>query len=300
MFSILPITLIILSLVVIIFIIVRKFPQLSLLDVDSIPEVKMEKKKTEIIRKKIAVQSKEAGEKRKILFKPIIQKSKDIQLIFRKYVGQIERVLVKKEKEKRESAELPENRLEKAKQIRVLLQEGNYALEQNDRESAEQKFISAIKLDSKNIEAYQGLGDVYVALVQLDQAEETFKFLLQMDPNNIHALIKLGEIAEQKGKVEESLEYYEQVILQEDSNPSRFVKIAELLKSIGKYDPAFEAISRALELEPQNPKYLDMSVDIGVLCGNKEKAMESYERLRMVNPENQKLMVLKEKIDNPP
>ena len=45
MYALLPLLLIFFSFVVIIFIIVRKFPQLTLLDVENIPEVKEEKKR---------------------------------------------------------------------------------------------------------------------------------------------------------------------------------------------------------------------------------------------------------------
>ena len=47
--GIIPFILIVLSLSVIIFLVVKKFPQLSLLDVDTIPEVKEDKKKQEIV-----------------------------------------------------------------------------------------------------------------------------------------------------------------------------------------------------------------------------------------------------------
>jgi len=51
MYSILPFALIIISLAIIIIIVVRRYPQLTLLDVDSIPEVKIEKKKVELLKK---------------------------------------------------------------------------------------------------------------------------------------------------------------------------------------------------------------------------------------------------------
>ncbi|MFZ2190353.1 MAG: tetratricopeptide repeat protein [Candidatus Magasanikiibacteriota bacterium] len=295
MYSITPFILIVLSLAVIIFIIVKKFPQLTLLDVNSIPEVKMEKKKDEIYKKRVAEKASELSEKRKVLFHPVVQRLKEIQLAFRKYVGEIERVLIR---HKPEVVETPEQKKTKEQDLKDLIQDGEYSLNQKDLETAEKKFIAAIRIDPKSIDAYYGLGNVYFEQGQTEEAIETFQFILQMDGTDLRTLVKMGEIEEGKNNIGKAVEYYERTLLIDDNNPVRFAKIAELLMSVNKCDPAIEAISQAVELEPQNPKYLDRMVEISVLCGNRKMAEESYQKLRMVNPENQKLPLLKDKIDN--
>jgi len=52
MSNILPFILIVLSLVIIIFVIVRKYPQLLLLDVETLPEIKTARSKNRIIMRK--------------------------------------------------------------------------------------------------------------------------------------------------------------------------------------------------------------------------------------------------------
>jgi len=299
MFNILPFILIIIALAVIIFIIVRKFPQLTLLDVDSIPQVKMEKKKNEILRKKAEEVAVENKKERQIKFQPWIQKLRNIQLKFRQYVGEIERKILRQQEEKKKNVPVSrQERLELQQGVKMTVQEGNYALEQNDLDTAENKFIGAIKQDAKNTEAYLGLGEVYLKQKQWKEAEETLNFALQLDPENTVVMLKLAGLYEESGNLDAAVDYYQQSLMINDVNPLTFVKIGELLLRLGKNEAALEAVKQAVAIEPQNPKYLDMLVENSVLCGDKKQAEEAFQELRMINPENNKLPALKEKINS--
>lgn len=293
MYSITPFILIVLSLAVMIFVVVKKFPQLTLLDVNSIPEVKVEKKKNEFYKKRAEEGAKGKSIKTKKFLQPFVQKWRDLQLVFRKYVGQVQRQMIEKSEKKKVGLE----KVDKTEELKIVLQEGEYALGQGDFDTAEKKYIEAVRLDPKNVEAYYGLGNVYYVQDQIEEALETLKFVLQLDENDIKTLVKLAEIEEERNDIETAVEYYQRVVLVEDNNPHRFAKLADLLVEIKKYDTALEAVAQAVEIEPQNPKYLDKMIEISVLCDNKKVAEETYQKLRMVNPENQKLVSLKVRID---
>ncbi len=295
-YSFIPFLLILGSLATIIVIIIRKFPQLSLLDIDNLPEIKEEQKKDEYIKKHA---EKKAAEKTKLIAKnlsPMVQRAKEMQLSFRKYVGVIEKKAVASMTERRKK-KLPRERAQEVREIKSILQEATVAAERFDYDSAEAKFIAVIRLDPKNTAAYRGLGDVYFVQKQFKEAKETFTFLLQIDPNDEHSLVKLAEIAEGDGNLEEAVEHYQQAALLNDNKSPRFAKIAQLLKDLGHYETSLAAIEQAVELEPENPKYLDFLAEISILVGDKSVAEAAYQQLRMVNPENQKLPILKDKID---
>jgi len=299
MISFFPFILIILGLVILIVIVVRKFPQLSLLDVENIPEVMLENKKDDILKKRLAQKHQENDKARKAMFKPLVQAWRNFQLVFRKYVGRVERVVVDYTM-RHKKAEPQEKKLKKREDLRILLQEGQFALEQKSFEDAEKKFLSAIKIDPKNLDAYLGLASVYNANNNYNEAKETLNFLLQLNHENETALVRMAEIYEQEGNKDGAIEYYQKAVLVQANRPGLFAKLAELLGQAGKNETALEAISQAVELEPQNPRYLDMMVMFSVLCGNKKIAEKVYHELRMVNPENQKLAALKDKIDKMP
>ena len=298
MYSIIPFILVIVSLGVIVFIIVRHYPQVTLLDVNSIPEVQMEKKKIELLKKRLEKDTLEADKKWKKMWVPVKQQLKDFQLWFRKYVGRVHTKVLEHSVEKKRDVNISPEELKQ--DLHNLLQSGEMAFNQKNFDLAESKYIEAIKLDPKNIEAYYGLGLVYMQKEVIDEAREAFEFILKLDENNEQAIVRLAEIARLKGDKEKAIEYYDRSILLDDTKATRFVAIAELAEELGRSDLSLEAIRQAVDLEPQNPKYLDMLIESSVKCGNKELASKAYQELRMVNPENNKLVILKDKIDKMP
>jgi tetratricopeptide (TPR) repeat protein len=276
-------------------ILVRKFPQLSLLDVESLPEVKEEKKKDEFLKQRVEKEAIQAKKERGVRWQPLWQLLKRIQIRFRRYVGAVERSVRADMQSFRPVS--PEKIEERHEQLRTLLSAATFAFEQGDFDTAEKKFLSAIRLDAKSKEAYRGLGDIYAKQGQMNEAIETYLFVHHIDPDDDHVLVRLAELSEAAGKLNDAVGYYEQALLLNDNISVRFARLGELLLSMDQPEPALEAIEQALDLEPENPKYLDMLVETSIIVGNKDLAEEGYQRLRMVNPENQKLAVLKDRIE---
>ncbi|PIZ94830.1 MAG: hypothetical protein COX81_02635 [Candidatus Magasanikbacteria bacterium CG_4_10_14_0_2_um_filter_37_12] len=293
MLDIIPFILIILSISSLVILIVRKFPQLSLLDVDTIPDAKEERKKDEIIMGRVKKKSTEKDSVWKKRVLPLVQKWGKLQLSFRQYVGKIKSDVLAEEKNKDFGGVAGVLGVDV---VRNLLNEANNAVAQREWQEAEKIYIAIIKRDTKNKEAYKGLADVYFVQEQLDEAKETYKFLLQFDPENESIFIKLAEISEQQDSLEDAVMYYQQAVMIKDNTPDFFVKIHELLLKLNEKDSALEAISQAVELEPDNPKYLDKLIEASIMVGNRKLAEDVYQQLRMVNPENKKLEILKDKI----
>lgn len=297
-----PLILIVSSLGTMLAIIIRRFSQLSLLDVESLPEVKEEKKKNEFLKKRVEAVAVQAKKERVKRLQPYLEHLKEIQLSFRKYVGRVERTVWDKTHTRNKDAreKISDQPALGNERVRALLSAGALACAQGRTEEAEQKYLAVIRLDPKNKDAYRGLGDVYHKQGQTAEAKETYKFLHQLDPTDDQVIVKLGELAEEEGDLTGALEYYQQAALLNDNVSQRFGKLAELFFGLGQYPTALEAIEQAADLEPMNPKYLDLMTEISILVGDKERALNTYQRLRMVNPENHKLAALKDKIERLP
>lgn len=296
MFDILPFILIAVSFAVIVYIVVKKYPQLLLLDVGSLPEMQESKKKDEIIRKKAEIQTKKSYKRFGVMLKPLIHLLKVLQLKFRILVGDIYRKSLSEGK----SIAKPVTQIEKVQKIEEsiqLVEQAHQDVVQEDFVTAEKKYLAAIKQNPKNKDAYKGLAQVYYQQEQIDEAKETYTFILQLDGQDEEVYLKLGEIAEEEGKLEEAVEYYQQVVLINPHNPQRFVLLFDLLFELKQYETALEAIQQALDLEPQNPKYLDKFIETSILLRRKDLAEIGYSELRMVNPDNQKLISFEERID---
>ncbi|PIR74480.1 MAG: hypothetical protein COU35_02250 [Candidatus Magasanikbacteria bacterium CG10_big_fil_rev_8_21_14_0_10_47_10] len=295
MYQFVPFILIVISLGVIIVILVRKFPSLTLLDVENMPEVKIGRKKQAYLRKKLTSKNEQRAQKRSEKVSKGATAFRAIQHVFRTYVGDVEVRLTKKDHERKETAP-PEVKSERKKEAKQLLADAAEFMRQQEIEQAEQVYINVIRLEPKNPEAYGGLVDIYIKKEQWDEAKQTCGYLLQLDPHNDVTHAKMAQIAEEEGDRIKAIEHYQQAVLINHNLPQRFVKLADLLEAEGEYQTALEAVLQALDLEQDNPKYLDKSVELAILVGDKKMSEELYDRFRMVNPDNQKLDVLKEKV----
>jgi len=294
MFDIILLVIILLALAVIVFVITRKFPQIANLDVENLPEEQQIQKKKQILNKRIDDHSKEiqTAWKRRLSFVKIPFKKLwgQLQLRFRIYVGQIEKLWYHEQTVKKQTAPkvviTPE---QQAHKLNSLIIEAEQSLKQNNLDKAEELFIAAITVDQKAVSAYRGLGDTYLAKSSLEEARQTYRFVLQLEPDDDAVMVKLAEVAESQGDLEEAIEYYQKAVLINDSLSPRFYHLAELLLKVGHAPVAKEAIIQAVELEPKNPKYLDLWIETAIICGERSVALKAYNELRLVNPENQKL-----------
>ncbi len=287
---------IIIALAIVLFLVIRRFPQLANLDIHNLDEEKTYRKKKEIINKRIEKSSNLLKQKIGRMLAPIEKVWGKLQLQFRIYVGKIERLLHHEQSLKIKLKRKVTSTEENEQKIAPLIQEGEQQLKAGSYDKAEEVFISAIKIDPKSAVAYRGLGDTYLAKNSIEEARQTYKFLIKMEPDDDSVLVKLAEIAESQGDLEEAIGYYQQAVLVNDSFSPRFYHLAELLVKVGQPQVATESILQAVELEPQNPKYLDLLIEIAIICGNKELALKGYGELRLVNPENQKLHSFKDRI----
>ncbi|MFA6423760.1 MAG: tetratricopeptide repeat protein [Candidatus Magasanikbacteria bacterium] len=279
------------------FVIWKKIPQLSNLDVDNLPQEKTSRKKREIITKRIEAHSREARVKLGEKLRPVDKIWREFQLKFRVYVGKIERLIHHEDmiKTKQEQSLLTVE--EKESRLKNLIQDGENNLSLENLDKAERIFIAAIKIDVKSASAYRGLAEVYLKKGAVEEAKQTFAFLLQLEPENDAVMVRLAEMAEAENNIDEAIEYYQRAMVANDSLSPRFAHLAELLLKVGQPLVAKEAVIQAVELEPQNPKYLDLLIETAILCQDKKLAGDAYQNLRLVNPENSKLADFRHRIE---
>ncbi|MBU0661129.1 hypothetical protein KKG22_03020 [Patescibacteria group bacterium] len=308
MYTILPFIVLIVSLAIGIFIIVRKFPQLTLLDVENLPEIKEKQKKHVYIKKRAEKKTEEIKKKHAVGAKALSKKFNKVQAQFRGYVGQVEHRIHRKKQEQftqhaQQKQEIPEKVIhnkETEEETTQILRNAEEATKQQKLERAEAKYIEAIRVDHKNVRAYRGLIDVYIEQKQFIEAKETALFLLQLDPEDDKTHVRLAQIFEMQGERGKAIAHYQKAVLLADNNPAWFAQLAKLFTEEKEYEAAFEAIEQALELDTDNIDLLDNSVELGIMVADKNKAVDYYERLRLLDPDNPRLISLKQKIETLP
>lgn len=295
MFSLLPLFLILIAVAIFVVLLVKKWPQLTLLDVDNLPEVKEAKKKDEFLKrraeKKFSPKDNVAIQKTTAMASSAFSA---MQGTFRDYTNTVAEKMRASKSEEQPIAEA--STAEHDERLDDVLSRGQKALEQDSLSTAESTFIAAIKIDEKSPEAYKGLAEVYMRREQWEEAAQTLKFVCKLDPQDDGCAAKLAYVYEQLGKIDKAIHCYEQAVLINPNLASRFAKLADLLEKTGHNEAALQAITEAVDLEEQNPKYLDKSVELAIIVRNKSQAERAYQQLRMVNPENKKLPVFKDRI----
>jgi len=300
-FYIVPLLIIILSLAGVGLIVIRKFPQLSALEVEKITEIKQAKIKEDLKMQRFQRSLANVGKKTKEVlgFLSVFNSSwLKIQESFRKKVGQTQQKYKKIITEEAKKAPVVESSVEEVETVQTILQKAEEALGRGDLSFAERKYIEVLKTDARNAEAYRGLGKVYLDMEKYREAEETFKFLLKLAPQDDRAFNRLGMIAEKQGDWEKAAQYFEKSIALNPDLAIRYFDLGRLYIRLNKPALALRNYAKAVDIEPGNPKYLDQLVEISIICRDPDMAKEALARLKEVNPENQKLNEFLERIED--
>jgi tetratricopeptide (TPR) repeat protein len=253
---------IIICIIVIIFIIGRKIPKLKVLDIQTITEEKESQTKRRIIEERLQRKSASLKQKIIVIFKPLVKITTNIFKDISKKINNLEK-------------EYQQATIPKHSKISELLEEaGRYIIEEK-YDAAEESYIEVIELDSKNILAYQGLGELYLLKKDYKKAKQSLQHALKLlksksvrrkpkDSEHLatECLAKMGSIDQQEGNLESAINYFR----------------------------------KAVEAEPNNPKYLDLLLKISIILKDKDTAKSTLAALKKADPDNQKLEELEKQV----
>lgn len=267
MSNIISLILIGLCLIVILTIILKKFPVLAILDINNLPGEKEAKFKNQIIKQKVERDLNRWG--------GAIAR---VWLFIGKYISNFlhsSQTQLKKAKLTYKTAtKIPF--IEKQKMIKDLFIVCADLLKKENFNAAEEKLVEIISLDQKNLIAFFKLGALYEEQKKWPEARETYN----------HAL----KLARQYQD--------DETIMMELTIQEIYFSLAWVEREVGDLDAALENIREALELEPNSPRYLDLILDLSIMRKDKELALDYLNKLAAVNPENNKLADWQEKIKN--
>lgn len=284
------------SLAVILGVVIRKFPILSVINEKAVPGEKENKIKNNLLEQRLKRKAVNIGDRVKKSFSPFFrQVSEKIKLWYHKIVA-----LEKKyREEKKNKAPLTlEEKDEKTQKIKLFISEAEELFSREDYKNAENKCIEVLSLDKANPEAYHLLGDIYLAQKDYEHAKEIFSFLIKFNEKDDRALSGLGLVASSLGNLKEAEEDLLASINYNKNKPSYYLDLARVYQALGQTDKALNCCQEALKLESKNPKILHNLLQICLEAKNKGLAIRTFDRLKEANPENQKLDDLKKQIDS--
>lgn len=285
----------------IVVIISRKFLSLSLIDVEkSIPQAK--KLKSRIIASRFHRILQAKGKKPKETIKNI---SARIKQLFDKTMDKLLEIEAKTSKAA--GAKPAETKIEKGKpalkatktetKIYELLNEARRLIKGDNWKQAEGKYIEIIKIDQKNINAYQGLAQLYLDNNKNAEARQILEFLLKLGVEDADTYINFANLAWEENNLDEAKIYYLKALSLDGSRVVARVNLGLVFNELGDKESAVHQFSAAFELEPKNPRYLDLLLESSIQIGDKDLARKVLQNLKEVNPENQKIDDFKKRIN---
>jgi len=291
-YDFIAISIIVISLIIIAVIITKKFPIISSINVASIPKHKQEKVKDDLIEDRLKRKFKGFKAKTTIRVKPLKNR---VTYFFQNFYRQVVN-LERRYREKIKAIE-PEEEEELGQKREVLLEEAKSLVEQDKLKEAEDKYIEIISLNPKDIDAYNGLGDVYTKMKDYQHAKETFQHILRLDAQDDTAYASLGMIAIQEGDLKQAEKDYAQSVALNNKVAAHHIDLGEACLALRDINKALKCFQEAVRLEPNNPKNLDLLLEASIKIKDKSLAQQTYGSFKKVNPENEKLKDYKEKID---
>ena len=160
-----------------------------------------------------------------------------------------------------------------------------YYLNSNDYEKAVLEYEKAIGLNSKVVEAYNGIGIAYTMLKRFPEAIQSQQKALALNPEfaNAHASIALTYLLQQKHEL--ALNHYRQAISVSVNNPENrnlsveaesYKKIGLILMAQQLYSDAISAFQASIVI---NPNDAELYHYIGISYANVEKYPEALSSL---------------------
>jgi tetratricopeptide (TPR) repeat protein len=248
--------LLVVSSVVLLVISFRKFSILATIDVDTVPQERLEQKKEDIIEMRLRRKFEWLRDKILIVVKPILKGVGNFfRFIYRKAIE-----LEKSYQEK--SQPVSDKTATNQQKVLAIMAEGEELIKDEEYVQAEKKFIQIISMDHMNISAYDNLGKAFMGQRDYEHAIEALQHALKLNEKDSSTHHDLGMV----------------------------------YKEIGDLDKAIMYVKKAVKLDPNNPKYLDCLIEFSILHKDKYTAQEALRTLNRVNPDNKKLPELEKKI----
>lgn len=280
-------TIIGLSAFTILAVIIKNYKKIVSIDVDSIPQEQQRAVKDKILQGRF-----------KNSFNKVM---KGGQGAARKTQGKLKEFYEKvQEMEKRYRKPLPPKNKKDVEDIQLkvqkMLSEAKQLFDKEEFSQAEKKYIEIISWDAKNLEAYEGLGDVYMEMKEYAQAKETLEYLVRLAETSEGSFQRLGVKANEDSDLEAAEEDSLQSMKKNVNIAEYRFSLSEVYESMGSMDKAYENIEKAVTQAKNNPRYLDRIVGLSIDMGKRDEAKNWLKQLREVNPDNKKVEEYESKI----
>lgn len=252
-----PLIVIVTSLLTLMVILARNIPRLRVVNVESVPAERAKRVKERLMMEHF---TRSQAEKWRRIGRAILSAWKLFSKTARRVVQRLNRLEQHYQKLKNVSS--PTTATKDPELLKKLFDEAEALARKGDAAGAEKRYVEVISHSPTYVEAYEGLGNLYLVGKQFVQAREALEFAMRLDAKNASALMSMADLEITQGFPNKALEH----------------------------------LRKATEIRPKNPKYLDAYLEAAFAAGSFSDAKNGLERLKEVNSENQKIPAFEERL----
>jgi tetratricopeptide (TPR) repeat protein len=153
-----------------------------------------------------------------------------------------------------------------------------------DFQDAVRHYSETLKLDPTYVEAYNGRGQAYFQLQQIEPAYADFDNAIRAGLSSPKLYMNRGKCLVMTGRSAEAIPDFDQSLQLEPNNPEVYFFRGFCHEKAGNAEQAIADYSKAIE---QNPSYLEPRVNRGLLHANAKaypQAIEDYTVALQINP----------------
>jgi tetratricopeptide (TPR) repeat protein len=126
---------------------------------------------------------------------------------------------------------------------------GNLYLLSGRDDDGEAAYLRALEINSKDVQAMQGLALAYERQQRGREAEELLNQTIHLQPGNWRSINSLGGFLFANGRYSEAADAYRQVVLLDPNNWQGHGNLGSSLLMAGEFESAANALRRSLEIE---------------------------------------------------
>jgi tetratricopeptide (TPR) repeat protein len=176
----------------------------------------------------------------------------------------------------------------KNKLATALCNEGVRLFEEEQFDTAIQRYQEAVLYDDTNADIHYNLGKAYLRTKETMKALSHFEKAIVLNPQDAASYYELALLQDEKGMLKEAIGNYETVLSLEPDNLNAVFGLGTLYGVQGELDKAIQYLSDAIRI---NPQYVDAVYNLAVALERKKdfnKASQMYRKVLSLDPEHEK------------
>jgi len=156
---------------------------------------------------------------------------------------------------------------------------------------AEKAYLKVLKLDHKNIVAYNRLGFIYAHLANHDDAVECFEIVVKAHPSaTAHQNLAMAYFKKQDYKrAAEDLKKAAEI----EPTTARYLSLARVYRLTKQHSEQLKALQKAVDFDPDNVEILNLLAEALMQNKDKEAARRVFDRIVKLDPKNQRAQIMR-------